>query len=63
VPLTVDELIYASSIVMLNSVRRKVPVLAGWLLVLSNAASRRSGRHAARDRITLSDWRWSAAGA
>ena len=32
VPLTVDGLIYASSMVMLDSARRKVPALARWLL-------------------------------
>ena len=41
VPLTVDGLIYASSIVMLNSARRKTPVpaLARWLLGLGVAAT------------------------
>src|ERR1700733_5659573 len=41
VPLTVDGLIYASSIVMLDSARRKkpVPVLARWLLGLGIAAT------------------------
>jgi hypothetical protein len=41
VPLTVDGLIYASSMVMLDSVRRKVPVpaLARWLLCLGVAAT------------------------
>jgi len=41
VPLTVDGLIYASSMVMLDSARRKVPVpaLARWLLGLGVAAT------------------------
>ena len=41
VPLTVDGLIYASSMVMLDSARRKVPVppLARWLLCLGIAAT------------------------
>jgi len=41
VPLTVDGLIYASSMVMLDSVRRKTPVpaLARWLLGLGTAAT------------------------
>src|SRR5713226_3268750 len=41
VPLTVDGLIYASSMVMLDSVRRKtqVPALARWLLGLGIAAT------------------------
>ncbi len=41
VPLTVDRLIYASSMVMLDSARRKVPVpaLARWLLGLGIAAT------------------------
>ena len=41
VPLTVDGLIYASSMVMLDSARRKaaVPALARWLLGLGIAAS------------------------
>jgi hypothetical protein len=41
VPLTVDGLIYASSMVMLDSARRKVPVpaLARWLLGLGIAAT------------------------
>ena len=41
VPLTIDGLIYASSMVMLDSARRKVPVpaLAGWLLGLGIAAT------------------------
>ena len=41
VPLTVDRLIYASSMVMLNSARRKTPVpaLARWLLGLGIAAT------------------------
>jgi uncharacterized protein DUF2637 len=40
-PLTVDGLIYASSMVMLDSARRKAPVpgLAGWLLGLGIAAT------------------------
>jgi hypothetical protein len=40
IPLTVDGLIYASSMVMLDSARRKipVPVLARWLLGLGIAA-------------------------
>ena len=40
-PLTVDGLIYASSMVMLDSARRKVPVppLARWLLGLGIAAT------------------------
>ena len=40
VPLTVDGLIYASSMVMLDSARRKapVPMLARWLLGLGIAA-------------------------
>jgi hypothetical protein len=40
-PLTVDELIYASSMVMLDSARRKTPVpaLARWLLGLGIAAT------------------------
>ncbi len=42
VPLTVDGLIYASSMVMLDSARRKAPVpaLARWLLGLGIAATR-----------------------
>jgi hypothetical protein len=41
VPLTVDGLVYASSMVMLDSARRKtpVPVLARWLLGLGVAAT------------------------
>jgi Protein of unknown function (DUF2637) len=41
VPLTVDGLIYASSMVMLDSARRKIPVpaLARWLLGLGIAAT------------------------
>ena len=41
VPLTVDGLIYASSMVMLDSARRKVPVpsLARWLLGVGVAAT------------------------
>jgi hypothetical protein len=39
VPLTVDGLIYASSMVMLDSARRKVPVPARWLLSLGIAAT------------------------
>jgi len=41
VPLTVDGLIYASSMVMLDSARRKtpVPVLARWLLSVGIAAT------------------------
>jgi Protein of unknown function (DUF2637) len=41
VPLTVDGLIHASSMVMLDSARRKtaVPGLARWLLVLGIAAT------------------------
>ena len=41
VPLTVDGLIYASSMVMLDSARRKTPVpaLARWLLGLGIAAT------------------------
>jgi Protein of unknown function (DUF2637) len=41
IPLTVDGLIYASSMVMLDSARRKVPVpaLARWLLGLDIAAT------------------------
>jgi hypothetical protein len=41
VPLTVDGLIYASSMVMLDSARRKAPVpaLARWLLGLGTAAT------------------------
>jgi hypothetical protein len=41
VPLTVDELIYASSMVMLDCARRKVPVpaLARWLLGLGITAT------------------------
>ena len=41
VPLTVDGLVYASSMVMLDSARRKVPVpaLARWLLGLGIAAT------------------------
>ena len=40
-PLTVDELIYASSMVMLDCARRKVPVpaLARWLLGLGITAT------------------------
>ena len=42
VPLTVDGLIYASSMVMLDSARRKtpVPVLARWYLGLGPAGER-----------------------
>jgi hypothetical protein len=41
IPLTVDGLIYASSMVMLDSARSKAPVpaLAGWLLGLGIAAT------------------------
>jgi hypothetical protein len=41
IPLTVDGLIYASSMVMLDSARRKMPVpaLARWLLGLGIAAT------------------------
>jgi hypothetical protein len=41
IPLTVDGLIYASSMVMLDSARRKteVPALARWLLGLGIAAT------------------------
>src|SRR5689334_10132000 len=41
VPLTVDGLIYASSMVMLDSARRRtpVPLLARWLLGLGIAAT------------------------
>jgi uncharacterized protein DUF2637 len=41
IPLTVDGLIYASSMVMLDSARRKAPVpgLARWLLGLGIAAT------------------------
>jgi Protein of unknown function (DUF2637) len=41
IPLTVDGLIYASSMVMLDSARRKtaVPALARWLLSLGIAAT------------------------
>src|ERR1700691_1921583 len=41
IPLTVDGLIYASSMVMLDSARRKIPVpaLARWLLGLGIAAT------------------------
>ncbi|MGH3211939.1 MAG: DUF2637 domain-containing protein [Trebonia sp.] len=41
VPLTVDGLIYASSMVMLDSARRKAPVpaLARWLLGVGVAAT------------------------
>jgi hypothetical protein len=41
VPLTVDGLIYASSMVMLDSARRKMPVpaLSRWLLGLGIAAT------------------------
>jgi hypothetical protein len=41
IPLTVDGLIYASSMVMLDSARRKMPVpaLARWLLGLCIAAT------------------------
>lgn len=41
IPLTVDGLIYASSMVMLDSARRKIPIpaLARWLLVLGIAAT------------------------
>jgi hypothetical protein len=43
IPLTVDGLIYASSMVMLDSARRKAPVpaLARWLLSLGIAATQR----------------------
>jgi hypothetical protein len=42
IPLTVDGLIYASSMVMLDSARRKAPVpaLSRWLLGLGIAATR-----------------------
>ena len=41
IPLTVDGLIYASSMVLLDTARRKVPVpaLARWLLGLGTAAT------------------------
>jgi hypothetical protein len=44
-PLTVDGLIYASSMVMLESARRKVPVpaLARWLLGVGIAATLAAG--------------------
>jgi Protein of unknown function (DUF2637) len=47
VPLTVDGLIYASSMVMLDSARRKMPVpaLARWLLGVGIAARRAGSRH------------------
>jgi hypothetical protein len=38
-PLTLDRLIYASSMVMLDSARRKMPVPARWLLGLGIAAT------------------------
>jgi len=46
VPLTVDGLIYASSMVMLDSARRKVavPGLARWLLGLGIAATLAANR-------------------
>src|SRR5580693_3417480 len=46
VPLTVDGLIYASSMAMLDSARRKVPVpmLARWLLGLGIAATLAANR-------------------
>ena len=69
VPLTVDGLIYASSMVMLDSARRKTPVpaLARWLLGLGIAATLsdllRAFRtadfgliHAADCRSTYSSW-------
>jgi Protein of unknown function (DUF2637) len=48
IPLTVDGLIYASSMVMLDSARRgmQVPVLARWLLSLGIAATFAANRGA-----------------
>jgi hypothetical protein len=48
VPLTVDGLIYASSMVMLDSARRKIPgpTLARWLLGLGIAARPTGAGHA-----------------
>ena len=50
VPLTVDGLIYASSMVLLDSARREAPVpaLARWLLGLGIAATWRTGWATAR---------------
>ena len=61
VPLTVDGLIYASSMVMLDSARRKTPVpaLARWLLGLGNAATfgQRGARFGSRpDRCCRAAW-------
>jgi hypothetical protein len=52
VPLTVDGLIYSSSMVMLDSARRKVPVppLALWLLGLG---SRRRSRPTLRTALAM----------
>lgn len=52
VPLTVDGLIYASSMVMLDAARRKTPVpaLARWLLAL--VSQRRSGPTSPTARAT-----------
>jgi hypothetical protein len=44
VPLTVDGLIYASSMVMLDSARRKTPIPARWSGGCSTWASRRRSR-------------------
>jgi len=55
IPLTVDGLIYASSMVMLDSARRATPVpaLARWLLGLGIAATL-----AAKRRSRLGPWPW-----
>lgn len=68
VPLTVDGLIYASSMVMLDSARRKTPVpaLARWLLGLGVAAALAANWRTtwdtgllARMRLRAQPLRWS----
>jgi uncharacterized protein DUF2637 len=69
VPLTVDGLIYASSMVMLDSARRKatVPALARWLLGLGMAATLAANvAHGLGHGLSVRRWprgrrsRWSA---
>jgi hypothetical protein len=54
IPLTVDGLIYASSMAMLDSVRRggRVPALARWLLGLGIAATLAARRSASNIDLT-----------
>jgi hypothetical protein len=63
VPLTVDGLIYASSMVMLESARRKIPVptLARWLLGVGIAATLAANvahglSHTARAAAIVAAW-------